>query len=220
MEVQIFSSAQNLTKTLKPDILYPRVKKLLLLSFFVFGNFSILLTAFLFLTVYTTKNTAAAATVPLEVVVQTPSVDQNFIVQPTPPIAQATLSFRDIRTDLLENFFKKYKSPMVGLGPDIIKAADKYQIPFGYLPAIGACEGGLGSKIPLNSFNTWGWGIYGGKITAFNSWQEAIETVTKGLKTNYFSKGLDTPEKIMPIYTPPSQGSWAFCVNKYLAELQ
>ncbi len=220
MEVQIFSSAQNLTKPPGSDILYPRVKKLLLLSFFVLGNFSILLIAFLFLTIYTTKSSVAESSQPLEVVSEALPSSVSFVVQPHNPVQEATLVFRDIRVELLDNFFKRYNSPMFGLGKDIVIAADKYQIPFGYLPAIGACEGGLGAKIPYNSFNTWGWGIYGGKVTAFGSWQEAIETVTKGLKSNYFAKGLDTPEKIMPVYTPPSQGSWAFCVNKYLAELQ
>ena len=108
---------------------------------------------------------------------------------------------------------------MYGLARDIILSADRYQIPYGYLPAIAACEGALGRKIPQNSYNTWGWGIYGGKITSFPSWQYAIDAVSKGLKAEYFAKGLDTPEKIMAKYTPPSQGSWAICVNKYLEEL-
>ena len=81
-------------------------------------------------------------------------------------------------------------------------------------------ESNLGKTIPNDSYNAWGYGVYGGKVTKFNSWEEAIERVSRGLRRDYFDHGLDTPEKIMPKYTPPSDGSWAFCVNTFLQELQ
>jgi hypothetical protein len=100
-----------------------------------------------------------------------------------------------------------------------VEAADIAGIPYNITPAIGACEGGLGNAIPKNSYNTWGWGIYGNKIKKFPDWETAILEVSKGLAKDYFAKGLDTPEKIMGKYTPSSTGSWANCVNKYLADL-
>jgi hypothetical protein len=126
----------------------------------------------------------------------------------------------DARATVVNDFFRRYKSPMLGLGNVIVETADTYALPFGLLPAIAQCEGNLGKVMPENSFNTWGWAIYGDKVTRFTSWKDGIEKVSRGLRNNYFNKGLDTPEKIMRKYTPSSNGSWAFCVSQFLAELK
>jgi hypothetical protein len=197
------------------------VRKFLLFSGFVLGNFSILLIALLFLMVYTSKNSNAAASAPLEEINYFQESYASYNTLPSSlPNLKAEVVAGDARPIIIDNFFQRYSSPMVGLGKDIVRAADTYKIPYGYLPAIGQCEGGAGKVIPLDSHNTWGWGIYGDTITRFASWQEAIMTVSKGLKENYFDLGLDTPEKIMAKYTPPSQGSWAFCVRKFMDELK
>lgn len=197
------------------------MKKVLLFFSFVLGNFSILLVAILALTIYTTRNSAAATNTPLENLTM---IQESYNAYTATPeilgVSSAMIVAKDGRISLVDNFFKKYASPMFGLGKDIVEAADRNKIPFGYLPAIAQCEGNLGKTIPNNSFNTWGWGIYGNTMTKFNSWQDAIETVSKGLRTQYFDLGLNTPEKIMPKYTPPSQGSWANCVNTFLEELK
>jgi len=196
------------------------IKKLLLFFSFVLGNFSILLVAILALTVYTTKDSTAAASQPLENldIIQV-SYDSYAATPDILGTSTAMIVAKDARIVLTDNFFKKYSSPMMGLGKDIVEAADKHKIPFGYLPAIAQCEGNLGKVMPSNSYNTWGWGIYGETMTKFSSWQDAIETVSKGLKEHYFDLGLDTPEEIQTKYTPPSQGSWANCVHTFLAEL-
>lgn len=196
------------------------MKKVLLFFGFVLGNFSILLMAILALTVYTTKDSAAAANTPLEnVTAVMDSYDTFNAVPNTLGASSAMIVAKDGRADILNNYFKKYNSPMEGLGNTIVESADRHKIPFNYLVAIGQCEGNLGKSIPHNSYNTWGWGIYGDNMTKFSSWEEAIETVSKGLRENYFDLGLDTPEKMMPKYTPPSQGSWANCLNTFLSEL-
>ena len=77
-------------------------------------------------------------------------------------------------------------------------------------------ESNLCKKIPDGSHNCWGYGIYGGKVTMFQDYKEGIYTVTKGLATRYKPKGLVTPEQIMTMYTPSSNGSWAFSVNHFM----
>lgn len=175
----------------------------------------------LLLTVYTSKNSNAVTSTPLE---ETNYFQESYVgynaLPASMPNLKAEVVSGDARPIIIDNFFRRYGSPMVGLGKDIVLAADNYKIPYGYLPAIGQCEGGAGKVIPIDSYNTWGWGIYGNSVKRFSSWQEAINTVSKGLKENYFDLGLDTPEKIMPKYTPPSQGSWAFCVRKFMDELK
>ncbi len=122
----------------------------------------------------------------------------------------------DIRIANLKFFFRKYNSPLYDYAHLIVERADSYQFDYRLLPAIAMQESTLCKFIPHNSFNCWGWGIYGTRVTRFASYNEAIETVSKGIKTGYIDKGLTTPEEIMSKYTPPSDGSWAHGVNTFL----
>jgi hypothetical protein len=81
-------------------------------------------------------------------------------------------------------------------------------------------ESGVCRVIPHNSYNCWGWGIYGNTITRFSSYEEAIDTVAAGLKKNYIDKGLITASAIMAKYTPSSNGSWAHGVNTFLKVIE
>jgi len=122
----------------------------------------------------------------------------------------------DIRVANLKFFFRKYESVLYDKSEFIVKMADQYKLDYRLIPAIAMQESGLCKNIYEGSHNCWGWGIYGDKVTRFSSYEEAIETISKGLKKNYIDKGLVTPEDIMRKYTPPSSGSWAFGVNFFL----
>lgn len=89
--------------------------------------------------------------------------------------------------------------------------------------AIAQQESNLCKKIPENSFNCWGYGIYGDKVTRFSNYIEGLEIVARNLKKNYIDRGLDTPEKIMAKYTPPSLeigGPWARGVSQFMSDLE
>lgn len=197
------------------------MKKALLMASFVVGNLAILIVAMIFLTIYTTR--ASVADTPTDLVLESP--ESNYAVIGTqinlPSALSGQIIVSDARALLLDSFYKRYRSPMVGLGKDLVAAADKYGLPFNFVTAVGQCEGSSGKKIPAGSFNTWGYGIYGGKVKQFESWEAGIEAVTKDLALNYFKKGLNTPEEVMSRYAPSSTpGYWASCVNQYLAELK
>ncbi len=188
---------------------------------FIVGNLSILIVAMIFLTIYTTR--ASSAENPTDLTLESP--ESNYAVVGTavnlPTALEGQIVISDARTLLLDSFYKKYRSSMQGLGKDLVAAADKYGIPFSFVTAVGQCEGGSGKTMPPGSFNTWGYGIYGGKVKQFESWQAGIEAVTKDLALNYFKKGLNTPEEIMARYAPSStSGYWSSCVNQYLTELK
>jgi len=123
---------------------------------------------------------------------------------------------QDIRVANLKYFFRKYESVLYDKSDYIVKMADQYKLDYRLIPAIAMQESGLCKHIYENSYNCWGWGIYGNKVTRFGSYEEAIETISRGLKKNYIDKGLVTAEDIMRKYTPPSTGSWAFGVNFFL----
>lgn len=127
---------------------------------------------------------------------------------------------RDRRVAVLKAFFRKYDSPLYDHADFIVKVSDEYGLDYRLIPAISMQESTACKFIPHNSYNCWGWGIYGNKITRFNSYPEAIETIAKGLKKNYIDKGLTSPEQIMAKYTPSSNGSWARGVGHVLGVLE
>lgn len=126
----------------------------------------------------------------------------------------------DPRVVTLKSFFRQHNSPLYEHSEYIVKVADQYNIDFRLIPAISMQESGACRVIPDNSYNCWGWGIYGGKVTRFGSYPEAIETVTRGLKVHYIDKGFVEVEEIMKKYNPSSNGSWAFGVNTFIKVME
>lgn len=140
---------------------------------------------------------------------------QDFV-----PNLRLSVVSRDARVLLVSNFLKKYDSPLLPYANHVVEISDKYHLDYRLLVAIAMQESGLCKKIPPMSHNCWGYGIYGNLVTKFSSYTEGMETVARGLKKNYIDRGLDTPEKIMAKYTPPSQGSWAAGVNRVMDALE
>ncbi len=129
----------------------------------------------------------------------------------------------DARSKIVENFLKDYKSPLVHLGDLFVSVADKYSLDYRLLPSIAMQESNGGQKVIKNSKNPFGYGIYGGMVTRFESWESAIERVGRALREDYLDKGLKTPTQIMAKYTPPSLakgGAWAKGVSLFMEELR
>lgn len=126
----------------------------------------------------------------------------------------------DARPEILRKFFKKYNSDLVDQSDFFVQTADTYNLDFRLLPAIAMQESNLCKKIPEDSYNCWGFGIYGDKVTKFKSYDEAIETVAKTLRAQYHDKGLLSAEEIQSKYTPSSKGSWANSVNHFMEQMR
>jgi len=126
----------------------------------------------------------------------------------------------DGRVTLVQNFLAAYGSPLTPYAQDVVDAADQYHLDFRLLPAIAMQESNLCKKIPIGSHNCWGFGIYGKTVTRFPDYKTAIYTVTKTLALKYKQNGLVTPQQIMTMYTPSSNGSWATGVNYFMDTLQ
>jgi hypothetical protein len=126
-----------------------------------------------------------------------------------------SLTKGDSRPYLLDQFFKRYKSPLYGYGEKIVEEADSNDIDWRLVAGIGFQESNLCARIPKDSNNCWGWAVYTGKQSGknFRNFDHAIEVISSDLATKYYMKGLDTVEKIMSKYTPSSRGSWAEGVN-------
>lgn len=122
-------------------------------------------------------------------------------------------SIQDGRVTALQKFFNDYESPLEPHAELIVTLADKYGMDYRLIPAIAMKESTLCHKIPKNSHNCWGYGIYGDKVTRFENYEEAINTVSKGLGERYVGIGLVDPQQIMTKYNPVSTGSWAETVS-------
>ena len=147
----------------------------------------------------------------------------NQFGTPTGPQAvtyQTDVKLSDGRVANLKQFFRKYNSPLYDYADYMVQTSDRYQFDYRLLPAIAMQESGLCQNIPSNSFNCWGWGIYGNTVTRFSSYDEAISAVAKGVREQYIDKGLLTASAIMEKYNPSSNGSWAQAVNGFMRALE
>lgn len=148
----------------------------------------------------------------------------NTVAYAALPTAQnnlaAEITQEDGRAEKVRQFFARYNSPLEPYAKDVVEAADMYGLDHRLIPAIAMQESNLCKKIPHGSNNCWGFGIYGKQVRKFADYKEGIYTVTKTLATKYKGNGLVTPKQIMSMYTPSSNGSWAFSVNHFMEELQ
>lgn len=151
----------------------------------------------------------------------------NFKIYSALPY-ENSLSWADIekgdgRPFIIRGFFEQYKAVLSNHSQTFVEIADKYNLDYRLLPAIAMQESNGGKKVIKNSYNPFGYGIYGGLVLSFSSWDEAIEQVGKSLREDYLDQGLTTPAKIMAKYTPPSLakgGTWAKGVSSFMEELR
>jgi len=129
----------------------------------------------------------------------------------------------DARAIIVANFLERYNSPLKPydyFGKKLVEIADEQEMDFRLLPAIAMQESNLCKVIPPETYNCLGLGIHAKGTWGFNSYEENFAMAAKILKDNYIDIGLVTPEQIMTKYTPHSNGSWAFSVNRWMREMR
>lgn len=135
-------------------------------------------------------------------------------------ILSANITQGDGRAERIREFLATYNSPLEPYAQQIVDDADKWGLDYRLVVSIAMQESGLCRHEIANSHNCWGFGIYGNKVEYFASYGDGIDTVTKALATRYKQRGLVTPNQIMTMYTPSSNGSWAFSVNYFMNQLK
>ncbi len=136
-----------------------------------------------------------------------------------PTISSEIVGF-DGRSEILRQYLISFNSPLEPYADILVSVSDKYDLDYRLLTAIAQQESNLCKLIPPGSHNCWGWGIHSKGTLGFNSFEEAINAVARGIKEDYIEKGYTTIEGIMSKYTPLSDGSWAFGVNKFMEEME
>lgn len=136
------------------------------------------------------------------------------------PVVSDSVSAGDARPEIIRKYLDRYNSPMVDKANFIVEMADKYSLDYRLITAIAQQESNVCKIIPPGGYNCWGWGIHSAGTLGFQSFEEGIETVSKGLRENYLDKGYTTIPEIMSKYTPSSNGSWARGVTQFMEDMQ
>lgn len=141
-----------------------------------------------------------------------PSFDQQI---------QTSIKTADARPEIIRQYLNKFGSPLEPYSNLIVQLSDQYNFDYRWLVAIAQQESGLCLHIPEGSYNCWGWGIYGDKVTKFDSYEDALRRIAPQF-TEIFLKGEQgkDPAEVMKTYTPPSDGSWAKGVTSFFGNLE
>lgn len=157
-----------------------------------------------------------------------------FSSRPLTSLGASTRLFGgDTRAATLDKVFEAYNCPLAGYGQTFVEEADKNEIPYWLLAAISFQESGCGKVTPkinisegneeeepemIETYNAWGWGVWGKYAKSFDNWEHGISAVSRYLGEQFYSKGVTDTCEIMKTYTPPSDGSWCRGVN-YFGEI-
>ncbi len=148
-----------------------------------------------------------------------PTFDENI---------KTSVKTADARAEIIRQYLLKYESPLEPHSELIVELADKYNFDYRWMVAIAQQESSLCKRIPENSYNCWGWGIYPEpsnpavlKVTRFDSFDDALRRIAPQF-TRIFLKGNHNkdPMEVMKTYTPPSDGSWANGINHFFGKLE
>lgn len=125
----------------------------------------------------------------------------------------------DDRARILEGFLLQYDSPLAPYAGDFIKYADEYNLDWRLVASIAGLESTFGKRIPYNSYNGWGWGVYGDNVIRFDSWSDGIETISAGIRTRYLKDGeYSDPYAIGPTYA--ASPTWAVRVTFFMNRME
>jgi len=123
----------------------------------------------------------------------------------------------DRKAEILAQYLAKYNSPLQYHAQDFIDAANTYNLDWKLVASIAGVESTFGKQIP-GGYNGWGWGVYGNQAIFFNSWTEAIFTISKGLRENYINKGYTEPYSMNRIYA--ASPAWGSHVTYFMQDLE
>lgn len=112
------------------------------------------------------------------------------------PIAASSAAFvmnvdkaeKDNRAEIMREFLLQYNSPLANSAETFVREADKNNLDWRLVAAISGVESWFGQRIPPNSYNGWGYGVYGNNVRRFASWDEAITLISSDLRQKYMNK--------------------------------
>ncbi|MGA2967875.1 MAG: hypothetical protein ABSD69_01725 [Candidatus Levyibacteriota bacterium] len=145
--------------------------------------------------------------------------DKATVSSPDSQIPNVKQTGFDNRVKILADYLKQYNSPLAPYAAELVVAADKYSLDWRLVAAISGVESTFGKEIPNDSYNAWGWGVYGDNVINFKSWPDGIDTVSQGLRERYMDQwGGQDIYQIGTMYA--ASPAWAGHVQLYLDKIQ
>jgi hypothetical protein len=126
----------------------------------------------------------------------------GFFLLPKPmamadePVVIAQPPIMDSRAMALGTYFSSHNCPLTPYADDFIRAADKYNIDYRFLPAISIHESTCGKRYPINSNNPFGWLERAGTVYKFKSIPDAIDFITGQLANGKYYAGKTLYKKL------------------------
>jgi flagellum-specific peptidoglycan hydrolase FlgJ len=130
------------------------------------------------------------------------------------PVAQTSAS----QTATLKAYLESKNSPLAQYADVFVKEAQDNNLDWRLVAAISGLESSYGIHIPYNSYNGWGWGVYGDNVLKFTSWSDAIHTISSGLRKNYMDRGATDVYSIGRIYA--ASPTWADRVTYIMSQME
>lgn len=125
----------------------------------------------------------------------------------------------DNRAAILRAYLQKRNSPLADHAETFIEEADKNGLDWKLVAAISGLESSFGLRIPHNSYNGWGYGVYGNNVRRFESWDDGIAVVSNALREDYMEKwGAKTIPEIGRIYA--ASPTWAQRVQYFMNDIE
>ncbi|MBI3366801.1 glucosaminidase domain-containing protein [Candidatus Roizmanbacteria bacterium] len=115
----------------------------------------------------------------------------------------------------IKRVLNKYNAPLSDATEGFVNTCKKYNLDCFLLPSIAGLESTFGHFIYPHSHNPFGWGR--GYIM-FESWEEGIDAVGKGLREGYLNHGALSVNEIGPIYS--ESPTWAVRVKYFINEFE
>jgi len=121
----------------------------------------------------------------------------------------------DKRAQLLRSYLESRNSPLAPYAQTFVQEADKNNIDWKLVAAISGLESSFGVHIPSNSYNGWGYGVYGDNVRRFDSWDDGIAVVSGALRNDYMNKwNAKTIPEIGRLYA--ASPTWAVRVQSFM----
>lgn len=125
----------------------------------------------------------------------------------------------DKRIVVLHDYLEAQNSPLADSAKTFVKAADANGLDWRFVASISGIESTFAQHLPPDSYNAWGWGIYGDNMINFTSYDQAIDTISKSLRTNYMDKwGATDVYQIGKIYA--ASPTWAARVAHVMVSME
>lgn len=123
----------------------------------------------------------------------------------------------------IDSYLRGQGSPLAGHGASFVKYGRQYGVDPLLLVAISGAESGFGRNVKGGTYNPFGWGPH----RPLGSWDNAIATVAKGLRSGYLDQGLKTINQIGAKWAPAGasndptnlNSNWARNVRRFYTEL-